>query len=92
MEGFFIPMNYYLYILESEVRETFYIGMSVDPKKRLAYHNSEDQGYTKRYRPWKIVFTQEFDSKERALEAEKRVKKWKSNKMTRLLIAGEIAL
>jgi len=83
-------MKYSLYILKSSVRDTYYIGSSDNPKRRLPYHNGESKGYTQRYRPWKLAYTHTFDSKQQALQAEQVVKKWKSKKMIRLLIDGKI--
>ncbi|MCW9706541.1 GIY-YIG nuclease family protein [Fodinibius salsisoli] len=40
-------MKHFLYILRSEVKETYYIGVSDDPERRLAYHNGESKGYTR---------------------------------------------
>ena len=83
-------MSYYLYILQSEVKETFYVGSSDNPKRRELYHNGESKGYTKRYRPWKVVYTLGFESKELAQKAERKVKSWKSKKMIQFLISGKI--
>jgi putative endonuclease len=83
-------MNYFLYILQSQSKETFYIGSSDDPERRIEYHNAESKGYTKRYRPWKLVYSNGFKTKEEALRAERKVKSWKSKKMIRLLISGVI--
>ncbi|NBC28057.1 MAG: GIY-YIG nuclease family protein [Bacteroidetes bacterium] len=85
-------MSYYVYILRSTIKETYYYGSSDDPDRRLPYHNSESKGYTQRYRPWEIVFRQAFDTKAEAESAEKLLKKWKSKKMTRLVIEGNIQL
>jgi putative endonuclease len=83
-------MSYSLYILKSTVKDTYYIGSSDDPKRRLPYHNAESKGYTQRYRPWTLAYTHPFDTKQQALQAEQVVKKWKSKKMIRLLIEGKI--
>lgn len=83
-------MEYSLYIVQSQIKETFYIGSSDDPERRLSYHNSESKGYTQRYRPWTIVYTHPFDTKHEAQKAERSVKNWKSKKMIRLLIEGKI--
>ncbi|MDZ7719451.1 MAG: GIY-YIG nuclease family protein [Balneolaceae bacterium] len=85
-------MDYFLYILQSEIKETYYIGSSDNPQRRLPYHNAESKGYTQRYRPWKLVYTHPFDTKQKALKAEQIVKKWKSKKMIRLLIDGKISI
>jgi len=89
---FFTSMNYYFYILCSELKEIYYYGSSDDPVRRLGYHNYEQKGFTQRYRPWKIVFVHRFDTREQAEAAEKLAKGWKSKKMTRLLIEGKIKL
>jgi putative endonuclease len=83
-------MTYFLYILRSEQKETYYVGASDNPDRRLIYHNGESKGYTRKYRPWRIVYEQKFKTKEQALAAERKVKSWKSKKMIRLLIEGTI--
>ncbi len=83
-------MSYSLYILQSTVNNTYYKGSSEDPLRRLNYHNGESKGYTQRYRPWKLVYTYRFDTKQEAQKAERIVKEWKSKKMVRLLIDGII--
>mgnify|MGYP005876309443 FL=1 len=81
---------HWLYILSSQTKHTYYIGSSEEPDRRLTYHNNESKGYTKRYRPWKIVYRQEFANKSQALRAERKVKNWKSKKMIAYLISGHI--
>jgi predicted GIY-YIG superfamily endonuclease len=60
-------MKYNLYILQSEVKETYYVGMSNDPDRRLHFHNTDDRkAHTSRYRPWKMVYSHAFNTKEEA--------------------------
>ena len=87
-----MAMSFYVYILRSTIKETYYYGSSDDPDRRLPHHNGESKGYTKRYRPWKTVFCQAFDTRAEAESAEKLLKKWKSKKMTRLVIEGKVQL
>ena len=82
-------MSCLLYILHSESADRFYTGTSPDLERRLKFHNGLGRGFTARYRPWKIVFTKEYPSRQHALAAEKKVKGWKSKLMIRRLIAGE---
>ena len=63
-------MNYF-YILCSELKEIYYYGSSDNPQRRLDYHNHEQKGFTQRFRPWKIVFTQRFESRQKAEATEK---------------------
>ncbi len=46
----------YVYMLQSTAFEDrFYVGATVDLKKRFADHNNGDSGHTRKYRPWKLV-------------------------------------
>ena len=83
-------MSYYLYILKSEVKDTYYIGSSDDPVGRLSYHNSEHKGHTQRFRPWILVCQLQFETRREAMQAERKVKSWKSKRMIRRLIDKQI--
>ncbi|MDZ7771848.1 MAG: GIY-YIG nuclease family protein [Balneolaceae bacterium] len=85
-------MEHVLYILRSEVRESYYVGLTNDLERRLYFHNHGRQGHTRRYRPWNVVYQHSFDSREEAQEAEQKIKSWKSKVMLRRLIHGEIVL
>ena len=85
-------MAHFVYILQSEENGRYYVGESSDPERRLKHHNSTSTGFTARYRPWQLVFSQEFSTKEEAVAAEQLIKGWKSRKMTRYVIEGEIQL
>lgn len=85
-------MSHSVYILESEEHDRYYVGRSTAPKTRLKHHNSTSPGFTARYRPWRLVFTEEFSTKEKAVAAEQLIKGWKSRKMTRYVIEGKIQL
>jgi putative endonuclease len=68
-------MKYYLYILKSENYSKSYVGISNDVERRLIEHNSGNSFYTKRYRPWKMIYTEDYNS---VLDARKREKYLKS--------------
>ena len=85
-------MGHFVYILQSEDNDRYYIGRSKTPEKRLQHHNSTSAGFTARHRPWELVFTQEFPTKESAAAAEQLIKDWKSRKMTRYVVEGKIQL
>lgn len=89
---FMFYMTYYAYILKSQMIDKYYIGSSENPERRLQFHNTIERGFTSRYRPWEIVFKQEFESKNLAIAAERKLKKWRSKKMTERVIKGEIKL
>ncbi len=81
-------MVYYLYILHSESIDKYYTGVSHDPATRVQYHNSFNKGWTRRGRPWTIVFSKEFLSKSEALKAERYVKQQKSQIFVKELVTG----
>ncbi|MFA6458413.1 MAG: GIY-YIG nuclease family protein [Patescibacteria group bacterium] len=61
---------YYVYILKSGAHKRFYIGASSDIKKRLAEHNKGNTKSTKPYRPWELIYVENFESKSEAHKRE----------------------
>ena len=48
---------FYIYVLESLKNKTLYIGYTTDLAKRCKEHNQGLTISTKRYRPWKLIYT-----------------------------------
>lgn len=71
-------MSYSVYILQSVVNKKLYYGSSKDPKSRLEYHNEGKQRWTKGYRPWKLIYSQEVSDKKQALILERKLKGFKN--------------
>jgi len=85
-------MSHFVYILQSEDNDRYYVGRSKTPEKRLKHHNTTSTGFTARYRPWELVFTEEFPTMDDAIATEQMIKDWKSRKMTRYVVDGKIQL
>ena len=65
-------MPYYVYALYSEEFDKIYIGYTSDLELRLNSHNDErNTGWTHRYRPWKLIYHEEFGTKSESLRREK---------------------
>ena len=81
-------MQYYLYILYSEAYDKYYIGYTSDYEKRLELHNSSRfNTFTSKYRPWKIkALFKVGNSKTKALQLERFIKKQKSRSLLEKLI------
>ena len=47
-----------------------YIGMSQDVSKRLLQHNAGKTRSTKAYAPWRLIHTEEFETREEARSRE----------------------
>ena len=67
-------MKYNVYALKSQVDGRIYVGFSSNVEKRLKEHNSGKTRSTKGFRPWIIIFTEEFNDRITAREKEKYYK------------------
>ena len=67
-------INYTVYVLLSEKHNIHYTGFSSDVVTRFKSHNIFGKGWTARYRPWKLIFTKDFETKQEAMIYEKWLK------------------
>lgn len=66
-----------VYIMASRPNGTLYIGVTSDLIGRVFQHRSDQvEGFTKRYAVHRLVFFEQHDSMELAIQREKQVKKW----------------
>ena len=73
-----------VYVLHSLTFDRIYVGYSSDIEKRLFAHNhASNKGWTKRFQPWKIVYTEEYEKKEDAMIREKQLKSSKGREFIR---------
>jgi putative endonuclease len=70
-------MSFYVYILKSEIVEKFYIGSTSNLEKRIELHNSPRARWTKKYQPWVLIHSEEFNSRSEAVKREKFLKSLK---------------
>lgn len=67
-------MKYTVYILFSKIHQKHYTGFSSNLEQRLVSHNSLGHDWTAKYRPWKLIFTKEFENKIDVMKYEKWLK------------------
>jgi putative endonuclease len=79
-------MPFYLYILQSESTNRFYIGQTKDLRKRFACHNANYSKSLKNRGPWRLVYTEEYATHSQAVRREKQIKSWKDREMIERLI------
>ena len=79
-------MPYFIYILQSLVDGTYYIGSTQDLEARLERHNEGRSKYTKPKRPWKMIYYEEYDRRSNAARREKEIKTRKSRKLIEDLV------
>ena len=69
---------YYVYALYSEKYDKIYIGYTSDLEQRLLSHNHEkNRGYTGRYRPWRLLYSESIAGKSAALARERQLKSYR---------------
>ena len=81
-------MPYYLYIIQSQTDESYYIGTSRDLTERIERHNQGRSKYTKSKRPWNLVYFEEHPDRSDAMKREYAIKRRKSKEYLAKLIEG----
>ena len=77
------------YILFSQSANKYYIGHTSETiEERIRKHLANHDGFTGKFKDWKVVYTESYVSKELAYKRERDVKLWKSRNRIEKLIAG----
>ena len=71
-------MLYHLYIIQSLIDDSFYVGTAQDLEDRISRHNQGRSKYTKNKRPWDIVYSEEHPDRSSAMKREYAIKRRKS--------------
>ena len=79
-------MAYFLYIIQSEIDDSFYIGTTQNLDDRISRHNQGRSKYTKQKRPWNLVYTEEHPDRSSAMKKEYALKRRKSREYIESLI------
>jgi len=81
-----MPM-FSVYVLHSPSHNKIYIGYTSDIDKRLLSHNSlATKGYTIKFRPWVLIYSETFSSKSEAMKREKQLKSARGRQFIHSLI------
>jgi len=79
----------FLYILQSLINHKYYIGSTVNIKRRIEEHNRGQTKSTRFSKPYKLVFTQQFDSINQAKKIEYKLKRFKNRKIIDKIIQDQ---
>ena len=64
-----------VYVLHSPTSDKIYIGFTSDLENRLRSHNIfASKGWTIKFRPWILIYTESFTTKTEAMKREKNLK------------------
>jgi tRNA/rRNA methyltransferase len=81
-------MSFYVYILRC-VDYSYYVGHTDDLERRLAQHHAGTvSGYTQGRRPVRLVFSEEFPTRQEALAAERQLKGWSRAKKEAMIMGN----
>jgi putative endonuclease len=67
-------MGFYVYVLYSRHFNKFYKGQTQDLQNRLKEHNTGEVKSTKPFKPWNIIYFEEFIQREEAVNRERYFK------------------
>ena len=72
-----LEMSYFVYVLKSNRNSklTTYVGYTNNLKKRLVLHNRGKGAKFTRGNIWKIIYTEKYDTKNKAISREYYIKK-----------------
>ena len=78
---------YTVYVLHSISFDKIYIGFTSDLEQRLVSHNHfATKGWTINFRPWMLIYTEEYELKSDAMKREKQLKSAQGRTFIRNLI------
>jgi putative endonuclease len=76
--------EYVVYVLFSIKYDKIYIGYTSNLEQRLLSHNElSTKGWTVRFRPWKLIYTEIFKDKVSAMKREKELKSFRGREWIR---------
>jgi putative endonuclease len=79
----------YLYILQSCINSSYYIGSTIDLEKRLTEHNNGYVKSTKKIRPMELMFFKKYESIQEARRMEYKLKQKKSKVIIEKIISEQ---
>ena len=79
-----------LYILQSESSGRYYVGSTDALERRLTEHFRGHTPSTRGRGPWKLVYTEKFETLLEARRRELEIKRWKSSRMIRALVMAPV--
>ena len=73
--------TYYVYIITNKWNTTLYIGVTNDLGRRMYEHKQGFvEGFSRKYNLRKLLYFEETDDVQAAIEREKQLKKWRRDK------------
>jgi putative endonuclease len=81
-------MAFFVYILQSQTSSRYYIGQSQNLDERIAYHNANYSKSLKNRGPWRLIYSEKYETRPEAVRRERQIKSWKDRKMIQQLVGA----
>ena len=82
---------YTTYVLYSEKYDKIYIGFTSNLQQRLLSHNKlATKGWTIKFRPWQLIYHENHQTKQQAMNREKQLKSYQGRRFIRNLINDRV--
>ncbi len=82
-----------VYVLYSKSHQKIYIGFTSNLEERLISHNVlGTKGYTLKYRPWELIYSEVYEDKASAMKREKQLKSSRGRDFIKNIIVGLISV
>ena len=79
-------MQYYVYFITNQINTVLYVGVTNNLYRRLYEHKEGfADGFTKRYRVYKLVYFETTTDVKAAIEREKQIKSWPRKRKNELI-------
>ena len=72
-----------VYVLHSPKYDKLYVGMTSNPEMRIFAHNNLPKGWTKKFRPWVLIYKEEYTTKSEAMTREAQLKSFQGREYIR---------
>lgn len=79
-------IHFYVYILYSKKIDKFYVGQTNNLDRRTIEHHNGESTYTRKGRPWVLVWTTTKPTRWNALKLEKKLKNLTRQKKIRFML------
>lgn len=80
---------FFIYIIESEVNGSYYIGQTDNLEERIKRHNQHRNRSTKSKAPWKLLHYQVYDTRSEAVKVETYLKSLKKRSLVQKWIEDQ---
>ena len=77
--------RYYVYLLTSSSRRVLYTGVTRSLSNRLTEHRAGKSAFTAKYKAFRLVYYEQFEWIQNAINREKQIKGWRRDRKEELV-------